>query len=787
MKISAIKNNVQSTGAATMRNLGKMLLLLSVFLLLPACSGDSFTSGATAVGTGAAGTAPTATCAADPTLPGCTVTANFLSLSVTSPQVNSDGQDSTTVTATILDVNRAAVEGVQVNFSTDLGKLSSSVAFTDANGEAVVTFSADASNPSNQIATVTASVTNVGTASIPIEIIGTTLVITIINTSLQVPVGATNVIENVIITAKDSGGKAIYNAPVIFTIATTGTAIVTPSIPQGVTNVRGEIQLTLTASGTGTATFIAQGLGTQTTVALQVSEILANNPFRITAPIIDPTPVTSGGANPADRVAITVEADPALGITSVVYSSSIGTWLSSGTATSTVGFAGTATDTLIAANGDTGFATVVVSNAADANVFDTITVAMSPPPTAAAVLSIQSDVNVLPLSIGSSVFTANLEATVRTDNASGNVPIFNVPVVFTIQNTPGGGEILTKSFGVTDLNGVVRTQFSSGILPSGQQAVTITAAVVATPVVNDSINIVIGGLGGSVAIGISPFLEVDQDNTAIYRLDMSVGVADSNGDAVAGSNVTLSMWPNSYRTGAWYDADPDPDAEECVVYYSGPPFTNEDTDEDLFLDLPPAAVVSEDINQDNVLTPHNSTAGAVPPLVVTDAEGIGAYQLTYLKQYARWIDVRTRGSTKVQGTETTGTLFFTLPVLRDEADNCDLPGFQSPFDMVVTGAPGAIATILGAGVSPVTVWTLPIFEGNNNAVWSSAAGNNMVLVPPVAPDTITRAQYRVNAGAGPREYIDEITISSDPFACALASCGALGVRIRVRVIVPLVT
>ena len=715
-------------------------------------------------------------------------TPNSLSLRLTAQQVNSDGQDSTTITATVLDINQAVIESVQVNFSTDTGKLSTSVAFTDSNGEAVVEFSADASNPSNQIATVTASVTNVGTASIPIEIIGTTLAITIANTSLQVPVGATNVTETVTITARDAGGQPIYNAPVIFTIATTGTAIVTPSIASGATDVRGEIKLTLTASGSGTATFTAQGLGALASQDLLVSDLNLNNPFRITSPTVDPTAITSGGVFPTDRVAVTVEADPALGIANVLYTASIGTWLSSGSPTSTLAFGGTATDTLIAGIDDTGFATVVVSDAADPTVFDSLTVAMSPPPDQAAVISIQSDVNVLPLSIGSSVFTANIEATVRTDDASGNYPVFNVPVVFTLEGAPGGGEVLTKSFGVTDLNGVVRTQFTSGILPSAQDAVRITAAVVAAPTVNDTIIVAIGGIGGSVAIGISPFLEVDEANTAVYRLDMAVDVADSTGGSVAGSNVILSVWPASYRTGAWYDQDPDPDQEKCVVYYSGPPFANEDTDEDLILDqelnpaAPPVYLVNEDINLDGLLTPHNSTSGSVPPLVVTDAEGVGAYQLTYLKQYARWIDVRARGTATVQGTITTGELTFNLSILRADADSCNIPAIQSPFDMVVTGAPGTIATILGAGVDPATVWTLPVFEGNNNASWSATTGT-MNLVPPVAPDTITRAQYLISATALPgTEYLDEITISSAT-ACVLATCSDLFVRFRVRVIV----
>jgi hypothetical protein len=628
-------------------------------------------------------------------------------------------------------------------------------------------------------------VTDVGSASIPIEIIGTTLLITMANTSLQVPLGATTVVETVTVTAKDSGGKPIFNVPVVFTISTTGTAVVTPSISQGATDVRGEIQLTLTASGSGTAVFTAQGLGTLVSQDLLVSDLNANNPFRITVPTVDPVAVISGGVSPADRVAITVEADPALGIANVLYTTSIGTWLSTGTATSTLGFGGTATDTLVSAANETGFSTVVISDAADPTVFDTIIVAMSPPPDQAAVISIQSDVNVLPLSIGSSSFSASIEATVRTDDASGNYPIFNVPVVFTIEGAPGGGEVLSRSFGVTDLNGIVRTQFTSGILPSAQDAVRITAAVVAAPLVNDTIVVAIGGIGGSVVIGISPLLETDDANTAIYRLDMSAAVADSTGGSVAGSNVTLSVWPSSYRTGAWYDHDPDPSQEECVVYYSGPPFPNEDLDEDLILDLDstlvlPPGTATEDTNDDGALTPHNSTAGSVPPLVVTDAEGIGAYQLVYLKQYANWIDIRARGRTKVQGTETTGTLFFNLPVLRSEADNCDLPGMESPFDISVIGGHGQIASLMAPGAVAGDVWKIPSFEGNANVGFS--AGRGLVELPgATAPATL--GEYRIAAtGTALETYIDTISISADPFACTLGSCGRLGVTIRVRVI-----
>jgi len=777
MKITECIETGAFMGEVLMQNFRTVLLLLSVMMLLPACSGDTFVSGNIAAGTGAAGTAGSAACLADPTLPGCTVTANFLSLRLSQQQVNSDGQDTTTISATVLDTNRAAIEGVQVNFSANVGKLSTSVAFTNSSGVATVDFSADPGDPSNQVATVTASITGVAVETIPVEIIGTILEIAIVNTSLQIPVGSLNVTELVTITAKDSGGQRIYNSPLTFTVSTTGTAVVTSAIPSGVTDTRGELATILTATGSGTAVFTVSGLGTSASVSLTISDIAADNPFRITAPIISPTSIVSGVGTVTINVA-------AAGIANVVFATSIGRWTSNSLASDTVVVAGGVASLTVEAVTPlggvpaSGFATVIVSDALNPTTFDSIIIAMSPPITDASLISIQSDVNVLPLSNGSSTFTANLEATVRTNNASGNVPIFNVPVVFTVSGGPGGGEVLSKSFGVTDLFGIVKTQFSSGILPSGQNAVTIMATVVPNAAVNDSINVTIGGIGGSVAIGISPFLEIDEDNTAIYKLDMSAQVADSNGDSVAGSNVTLSMWPSSYRTGAWYDHDPDPNTEDCVVYYSGGPFLNEDVDEDLILDQeillvgPPITyVVNEDTNADGLLTPHNSTAGTVPPLVLTDPLGIGAYQLVYLKQYARWVDVRARGRTKVQGTETTGNLFFNLPALRAETENCDLPGFESPFDLVLTGAPAAVATL----VNTATVFVIPPFEGNNGVQYGFTNGG-----------AIVGGNYIVNptAAAG-TSYLELISITANPIACALgAACGTLRVNVRVQVIVP---
>ena len=777
-----------------MRDMGKTLLLLSIITFLTACSGDSFTSGVAAGQTSTGGgTAP----ACDPTTQNCNVVAAFISLRLSKQQIQSDGQDSTTITATVLDTNRAAIADVQVDFSANAGMLSSSIVFSDDAGTAVVTFNSDPADASNQFATITATAGGIS-AQIPVEIIGTTLLLQFDNNSLQIPVGFANVTEQITVVAVDGGGQKVFNAPVAFSILPTnpvvGAAVVTTNPASGVTDTSGEIVFDLTTAGSGNFILRVDGLGTFSEQVFSSQDIALDDPLRITIPPVNPVDpdlpeatIVSGGAG----VLITVDAGTAANVT---FASSIGGWNAAGGPSTIIvpSGGGIATATLFADTADTGFATVVASDTADANIFDVITVAMSPPVLSTALISIQSDVNVLPLSIGSTQFTANLEATVRTSDADGNVPIFNVPVVFTVTGAPGGGETLSSSFGVTDLNGIVRTQFTSGILPSGQNNVTISATTAIAAFANptDSIPVVIGGVGGSVIVGTSPFNIIDDDNTSIYLMDMSVQVADSNGAAVSGANVTLSMWPDSYITGTWYDFDPDPNTEECKIYQSGPRFSNEDVDEDLILDLSSVLLggASEDVNLDNELTPHNSTAGTVPSSVTTDSAGIGFYRLTFLKQYAGWIRVRARGRTKVQGTETTGNLRFDLAILEEEREGCLVTGPQSPIDLTVTGVHAGFADLVGGiGIPAGTLWTIPLFEG----AWDSPP-----VVPPVGSTafagigsvTVTSpaiANYVVNCPgcvAG-TVYDDTITFSSALIPCSLAACTRLGASINIRVIV----
>ena len=79
-----------------------------------------------------------------------------------------------------------------------------------------------------------------------------------------------------------------------------------------------------------------------------------------------------------------------------------------------------------------------------------------------------------------------------------------------------------------------------------------------------------------------------------------------------------------------------------------------------------------------MLTPPNSSAGVLPTTVTTDSSGIASFNLTYLKQSAAWVTVRVRAKAYVQGSESTSSFTFTLPVEQTDVTSCSLP--DSPFN-----------------------------------------------------------------------------------------------------------
>jgi hypothetical protein len=180
-----------------------------------------------------------------------------------------------------------------------------------------------------------------------------------------------------------------------------------------------------------------------------------------------------------------------------------------------------------------------------------------------------------------------------------------------------------------------------------------------------------------------------------YSQPMTVVVADANGNPVTGADVSLSVWPERYYDGYWYD-----NGDEIIpVYTAGA--QNEDVNRNVRIDTleddiqigawtcmsgtygdwPFIYTSSSDINGgngDELLTPPNSASGALPTTVTTDEYGKAEFELVYAKASAVWIVDEISASTTVLGTETVATLKLRLPYLEGDEEHLA----NSPFDLL---------------------------------------------------------------------------------------------------------
>jgi hypothetical protein len=302
-----------------------------------------------------------------------------------------------------------------------------------------------------------------------------------------------------------------------------------------------------------------------------------------------------------------------------------------------------------------------------------------------------------PLSNTFSFNNSDPDSITRSDGGSFITDGFEKGEQIRVQGSSSNDGIYTIDATISAVSAGTLTLDAGEILADEAAAPGVTVTITAVSVALDP-GITIGGTAGSVVIGSGSKITVL--NSTTYALPMSVLVADSRGIPVPGAVVSLSAWPIQYSAGAWYDENLEPDEETFVPYISGT-FNNEDVNENTFLDP------GEDTNGNGLLTPHNSTAGAIftdtgTVTVTTGPNGVADFDLVYLKDYAVWIRDRIRASTFVLGTETTSSTTFRLPYERSEGENGDL--HDSPYPVGLT-----------VEVDDITVpYTFPVFRSDSD-------------------------------------------------------------------------
>jgi hypothetical protein len=609
--------------------------------------------------------------------------------------INSTGGDNAQITATVLDENNGALEGVTVRFSTDSGQLSQSIATTDTSGNATVLLSAGNLDRSNRNITITAEVIGVDSDSTIVQVTGTTVQANLDGTGLD-PNSSDTITLTVIV--NDANENPIGGTDV--TVTSSGNGSVVPSSAQGVTNNNGTYTLDLSAGASGPVTLTATAAG----VTVDTETItISGDAFRITAPTAANRSITTD-----DSITVTVSVPD--GITRVRFSTTLGVFDGTSANVDKAVSGGTASAVLTASNA--GVATVQVADYGDLDPSETIQIGVAAPAADAANVSLQGSASVVALSEGSVKNSVSLTATVTNVTQE---PVGGSIVQFSLQNAPGGGEFLNPTLVLTDSQGNASTTFTSGAISSDDD-VTIVAQVLnatASPAPSDTFGVAIGGTAGSIMIGWGTTISSVDSDTA-YSQPFVVVVADANGNPVEGAQVSLSSWPVVYYDGDWVEV-----GDEWVVDYDAAAY-NEDVnenvrlDEDLDYDSDGDGVIdlfnyNEDEfdpsnacvpagwaipvlitggNGDGLLTPANSAAGTLDPIVTTDEFGKGQFDLVYAKSSATWIKARITATTTVLGTETKAQVSLILPHAED--DEGHLP--NSPYDDLT----GLIGTVTAA-------------------------------------------------------------------------------------------
>lgn len=601
-----------------------------------------------------------------------TSTASTIALSTSGTSVNSDNSNSVTITATVLDSNNVVLPSQTVQLKASTGVISTSNAVTDSNGKVTATFTSGTQELTNRTATITATVTgSSASGAIPVQITGSTLTL---SATSQSPLAGTPV--PLTATAKALTTKA-SGQTLRFTVAASSTGSGSLSASSGITDSNGVVTVNFTGTVAGNVNVLVEWLDANNVATTSSTESFnvqtAGSAFEVTTPSSSPWPVTLG-TNQALVVNVPATIS-GTAVGSIRYATTLGTWLANSAKTLTVNAPG-ATDTqTFVAGSFAGNANVQVDAFSGANGTGTnlatakLVLALSASAASASSISLQSNVYSLAPSTGGTTSTASLTATVRdvSNNAVGGAT-----VLFELVNPSGSGEQIDPVAVTTNSSGVAMSTFTAGT--STTQTSQVRASVVGSAVTPSTINITVGGTVGSIAIGTSTSISSTNSDTS-YKLPVTVMVTDSNGNAVSGATVSLSLWALGYHKGTRATTSP------CKATVSFSNF-NEDLNENLILDpgedVDGPGNASALAGSDGALWPPSPAVGSVPATVTTGSDGTATFDWVYLKQYADWITARLRAKALVQGSEATTTSYIVLAPSKDDVDNCVLSA--SPFN-----------------------------------------------------------------------------------------------------------
>lgn len=564
------------------------------------------------------------------------VALSSVELLASSPQLQSDGSNTVTLSAFAKNANNQVVAGVPVVFSATSGALVVTEATTNDQGIATAELSTSG-DPTNRSIIVTAATGDAGTLTdtVDISVVGSTM-------QIQGPISL--VLEDTgtyTVTLLNSAGAAIAGRPVEIASANGNTL----EAATQTTDTNGKITVTLTADQPGNDTLTATALpdadGNPTTTASFNIGISDEN-FRFTTPTVDEIDL---GVNEN----VTVE------------------WLDDGGAPVTDGevitFATTrgsvSAPTASTVNGE---ATITVSSTTAGPA--TITATTDDGTTAQlAVEFVATDPDQLIMRTDPAVIGPNETSiiTAIVEDPAGN-RVKNATVTFTLTTDTTGGALSIAS-AITNSAGEAQTVYTASSATSADDGVVITGRVVGTPLETDA-TLTVSGRALSMVFGTGNDIEETNEGTT-YTKRYTLIVRDSSGAGVPNTTANLSVISTGFYKGFLI-----PGATHWFRPANAPFCDSEDIDGDGVLD--PVPLPSEDVNGDNELTP-GGVAIVSPGTVTTDETGVATFQIIYPQDHAMWVTADITATATVAGTESRRTAGFYFPASADDLTISEAP------------------------------------------------------------------------------------------------------------------
>jgi hypothetical protein len=614
-----------------------------------------------------------------------------------SPQLDSDGATTVTLTANVKDVGNRALKDQDVVFSTNSGVLVVTNAKTDANGNATATLGTGG-DPTNRTITVTATTGGL-TVTNTVNVTGTTISISGLK---SISFGD---FRDLTIFLKNSAGTGIAGKTIAVTSAK-GNALAPQ--PTYVTSASGQITIRVTATKVDPAdTITAAAIGATKTFELEISAAILN--------INPPAPGQKININTWQAVTATYTNGgvPVIGAT-VAFTTTRGT----------LNAASALTD-------NTGAATVNVRSTNSGPAEIAASVANGPSTQVAVEFIATNPVSVIaqasPAVIGTNAAGMEGEKSLITAvvrDASHNL-VAGQTVEFTILSDVSGGR-LSPASATTDSYGTANAYFIAGGATTPLNGVEIRATVGA---LSAKTTLTVGGKALFITLATGNEITPVSPNT--YQKDFIALVTDAAGHPVQNAVVVPTVTPMHYKKGyyTWRTTLWVP-VETLATGSSTLPAVPACINEDYFTrnplyDFNGILDPGEDQNGNDQLDPGNVASVTATN---TDSTGRSIVSVVYARDYCHWTNVKLEAWTGTSGSTASAASIFDLPCSGEDMskESAAPPGQPSPFGI-------STSCFVDLTVTPVSssqislAWQKTLLAASYNVYRDGALLKNVLL------------------------------------------------------------